>query len=284
MNIDNFHPLILNVGKAVLNADWNWQNVCSPFARIYYIVKGEADVEIDGISHKLIPGRMYLIPPFTTHSTRCNGLFIHYYIHIYDDNLTGNTLFEEYDFPFEIKSHYAEESLFERLCNLNPTMVLHRSNPIEYDNNQTLARSIIHNKQRSEWLKMESRGIIFQICSRFLVNATTKAFTKNERILKATKLIQANLACHITIEQLAAEAGISAEHFIRLFNQTTGTTPMLYINQKRIEKAELLLLTTQMSIREIALKMGYEDNSYFVRVFKRVTNTTPSEYRRQNKQ
>jgi AraC-like DNA-binding protein len=44
------------------------------------------------------------------------------------------------------------------------------------------------------------------------------------------------------------------------------------------------LLTTEKSIREIALTLGYEDNSYFVRVFKRVTNTTPSEYRRQNKQ
>ena len=284
MNIDNFHPLILNVGKAVLNADWNWQNVCSPFARIYYIVKGEADVEFDGINHKLIPGRMYLIPPFTTHSTKCKGLFIHYYVHIYDDSLTGNTLFEEYDFPFEIISNNVEESLFERLCNLNPSMILRQTNPIEYDNNQTLARSIIHNKQRSEWLKMESRGIIFQICSRFLVNATTKAVTKNERILKATKLIHANLAGNITIEKLAAEVKISQEHFIRLFKQTTGTTPMLYINQKRIEKAELLLLTTERPIREIALTLGYEDNSYFVRAFKRVTNTTPSEYRRQNKQ
>jgi len=284
MNIDNFHPLILNVGKAARNADWNWQNVCSPFARIYYIVKGEADVEIDGVSHKLIPGRMYLIPPFTTHSTRCKGLFVHYYIHIYDDCITGNTLLEEYDFPFEIKSHHREENLFERLCVLNPSMVLRRSNPIEYDNNQTLALSIIHNRQRSEWLKMESRGIILQLFSRFIVDAATKAYTKNERILKATKLIHANLASHITIEQLATEAGISQEHFIRLFSQTTGTTPMLYINQKRIEKAELLLLTTERSIREIALTLGYEDNSYFVRAFKRVTNTTPSEYRRQNKQ
>lgn len=283
MNIDNFNPLILNVGKALLNANWNWQNVCSPFARIYYIVKGEADVEIDGVSHKLIPGRMYLIPPFTTHTTRCNGVFIHYYIHIYDNCITGNTLFEEYDFPFEIRSHHSEENLFERLCNLNPSLALRRNNPIEYDNNQTLALSIIHNRQRSEWLKMESQGIILQLFSRFLVDAATKAYTKNELILKATKHIHANLSSHITIEQLATEAGISQEHFIRLFRQTTGTTPMLYINQKRIEKAELLLLTTEKSIREIAVTLGYEDNSYFVRVFKRVTNTTPSEYRRQNK-
>lgn len=283
MNIDNFNPLILNVGKALLNANWNWQNVCSPFARIYYIVKGEADVEIDGVSHKLIPGRMYLIPPFTTHTTRCNGVFIHYYIHIYDNCITGNTLFEEYDFPFEIRSHHSEENLFERLCNLNPSLALRRNNPIEYDNNQTLALSIIHNRQRSEWLKMESQGIILQLFSRFLVDAATKAYTKNELILKATKHIHANLSSHITIEQLATEAGISEEHFIRLFRQTTGTTPMLYINQKRIEKAELLLLTTEKSIREIAVTLGYEDNSYFVRVFKRVTNTTPSEYRRQNK-
>lgn len=40
--IDIFHPLTLNVGLAIHNADWNWQNVTSPFTRIYYVTKGHA--------------------------------------------------------------------------------------------------------------------------------------------------------------------------------------------------------------------------------------------------
>lgn len=40
--VDKLHPLVLNVGLAVHNADWNWKNVNSPFARLYYITEGTA--------------------------------------------------------------------------------------------------------------------------------------------------------------------------------------------------------------------------------------------------
>ena len=44
--IDIFHPLTLNVGLAIHNADWNWQNVTSPFTRIYYVTKGHAKINL----------------------------------------------------------------------------------------------------------------------------------------------------------------------------------------------------------------------------------------------
>ena len=43
-NIDTFHPLVLNIGLARHNADWNWKNVSSPFARLYYVIEGTAKV------------------------------------------------------------------------------------------------------------------------------------------------------------------------------------------------------------------------------------------------
>lgn len=43
-NIDTFHPFVLNIGLAQHNADWNWKNVSSPFARLYYVTEGSAKI------------------------------------------------------------------------------------------------------------------------------------------------------------------------------------------------------------------------------------------------
>ena len=282
MDIDIFHPLVLNVGKAVNYGDWNWHNVCSPFARIYYVVAGKAEVTMRGRTCQLRPGYIYLIPPFEPHSTFCSGRFVHYYVHIYEDGMGGSALFEENDFPFEIKAQKDDEGLFERLADLNQSMTLKHFNPDVYDNSNTLAQSIIQNKQRPDWLKIESRGITYQVCSRFMERTKAKPFTKDQRILKSIRSINDNLAGHHTVAHLAEEAGLSVEYYIRLFSKVIGVTPLLYINQKRIERAQLLLLTTGHKVREVALSLGYTDNSYFVRAFKRVTGMTPTEYRKSN--
>ena len=85
----------------------------------------------------------------------------------------------------------------------------------------------------------------------------------------------------IAIKDLASEACLSPEHFIRLFKNSIGTTPMQYITRKRIEKSQHLLFTTDMSIKNIAFTLGFTDCSYFVRVFKHTLGMTPQEYRKQ---
>ena len=57
---------LLNVGIACHQADWNWHNVRSPFARIYYVVEGHAEILLSNKKLELTAGRLYLIPPFTT--------------------------------------------------------------------------------------------------------------------------------------------------------------------------------------------------------------------------
>ena len=57
LQVEQMHPLVLNVGLAVHNADWNWKNVNSPFTRLYYVTEGSAQIELpDGI-YTLSPKR-----------------------------------------------------------------------------------------------------------------------------------------------------------------------------------------------------------------------------------
>ncbi len=283
MTIDDFHPMMLNVGKAVHNADWNWHNVRSPFARIYYVCSGSASVVLPDGTYRLRPGYMYIIPPFTIHSNLCDAPFTHYYIHVYEDSDAGvNGIFDELDFPVEIPALDGDVSLFAKLIETNPTMRLPESDPRSYDNNTTLQHNIMNNLQPTMGQKLELRGIIYQIFSRFLAGSTMKANARDERIRAACKYIFANLNSRISIDDLADKACLSPDYFTRLFRQTMNHTPAQYINIKRIEKAQIRLLTENVSVKKLAYSLGYEDPPYFIRVFENLTGMTPHEYRNMN--
>lgn len=169
-SIDQLHPLVLNVGLAIHNADWNWKNVNSPFMRLYYVTDGQAQIELPTGTYLLKPNHMYCIPAFTSHSYICNSYFCHYYLHIYEEHRQESCFFDEWDMPVEIPGTELDLYLFKRLCTINPHMSLPKSDPTSYDNNPTLLQNVMKNKQRALCDKIESRGIVYQLLSHF-VNA-----------------------------------------------------------------------------------------------------------------
>lgn len=58
-----------------------------------------------------------------------------------------------------------------------------------------------------------------------------------------------------------------------------GNPPLKYINQKKIEKAQLILVTDSLTVKEVTYRLAFEDYSYFNRLFKKVTGLTPQQYR-----
>ena len=279
LQVDQLHPLVLNVGLAIQDADWNWKNVSSPFSRLYYVTEGEAKIHFaDGI-YTLHPNHLYFIPAFTRHSYICNSHFVHYYLHIYDDHKSDEDWLELWDFPFEIPTGKWELQLFERLCEINPHMSLQNSDTSTYDNNPTLMKSLMKNRQRAFCDKVESRGIVLQLLARLFKQAKSKIETKDNRIVKAVLYIHRHIGETISLNTLADNACLSKDHFIRLFKSEMNMTPLQYINQKKIEKAQLLLITEALSVKEISFRLAFDDYSYFNRLFKKLTGMTPQEYR-----
>ena len=280
LQVEHMHPLVLNVGLAVHNADWNWKNVNSPFTRLYYVTEGSAQIELpDGI-YTLSPKHMYFIPAFTIHTNICKSNFVHYYLHIYEDHYSDNDWLDHWKFPVEIEATDLDLALFKRLCEINPHMTLQKSDPTTYDNNPTLMQNLIKNRQRAFCDKVESRGIVFQLLSRFFKQGQSKIEMEDNRIAKTVLYIRKHLNEAIELEKLAEISCLSKDHFIRLFKKELGTTPLQYINQKKIEKAQLLLITEELAVKEIAFQLAFDDYSYFNRLFKKTTGVTPQEYRR----
>ena len=83
----------------------------------------------------------------------------------------------------------------------------------------------------------------------------------------------------ITLKEIASEKGLSPSQFSLVFRRKTGRSPMNYLIHLRIQKACQYLDNTELRIKEIALRVGYDDPYYFSRVFKNVMGTSPGKYR-----
>jgi AraC-like DNA-binding protein len=276
---DNLNLQLLNVGFSEQNASWNWKKVCSPFARMYYVKGGEARAYLGGKSYLLEPEHLYLTPPFALHDDECSSYFALYYIHFYEAALNKESVFDRYDFPVALGAAPLDLLLTERLVQLNPESYLTQFDPELYDNAPTISQSIARNSRMPAHVIVETQGILVQLLSRFLKSARVKSEHKDARINKSLQYIHENTGKEISVSQLAGASCITEDHFIRIFKKAVHLTPMQYINRKKIEKAQLLLLTTDMPVRDVAFELSIDNVSYFNRIFKQHTGTTPGSYR-----
>ena len=97
---------------------------------------------------------------------------------------------------------------------------------------------------------------------------------------RVVTFIDKNYARPITLQTLAAEAGMSITHFRRRFAGILHITPARYLATIRVNAAIKLLTSTRMLLTEIAHACGFYDQSHFIRTFKRLRRQTPAQYRR----
>ena len=91
--------------------------------------------------------------------------------------------------------------------------------------------------------------------------------------------IHTHLEDSLTVIDLAAMVGMSPQHFANLFRRSTGLAPHRYVLGRRIERAEHLLCTTNLSLAEITLESGFASQSHFTDVFRKMLGITPRRYR-----
>ncbi|KAM3096886.1 helix-turn-helix domain-containing protein [Phormidesmis sp. 146-35] len=98
------------------------------------------------------------------------------------------------------------------------------------------------------------------------------------KVQQIREFINEHLHQDIKLIELAEIAQLSPYHFLRLFKQSTHLTPHQYILQCRVEKAKFLLQHSQLSIAEIASRVGFCDQSHLTRCFKRNLGVTPRQF------
>ncbi len=120
-----------------------------------------------------------------------------------------------------------------------------------------------------------------------LVPATSIPFTtpiseenmRDSRVKKAIRWLRENVAQPISLRSLAIDISISPRHLTRLFKGETNYAPMHYLHELRFEQAWHLLQSSDLQIKEICYRVGFEDVCNFKHEFKKRQGCTPCEFR-----
>ena len=98
-------------------------------------------------------------------------------------------------------------------------------------------------------------------------------------LMRAKDLVDARYAEPITVDDLAAAAGLSRAHFSRMFTRTFGESPRAYLQTRRLERAASLLRHTERPVAEICMMVGLASVGSFTTSFARVYGLSPAAYR-----
>ena len=121
--------------------------------------------------------------------------------------------------------------------------------------------------------------LLQDVAESFMSATFSNAAMGNAHIRHALRYMSANYAQPLTLETVAREVGLSPNYLSRLFQESVGVGFREQLNRIRIEESKQLLLNTDYSLADIALAMGFVDQSYFCKVFKRIVGLTPGKFR-----
>lgn len=127
--------------------------------------------------------------------------------------------------------------------------------------------------------KCKSGGQICDIISSFLDKSEEESFAHNVEIY-----LKAHFAEECSLEYISRVFGYSTSHFSRLFTATFGIPYTRYLSEYRLERASEFLKYMDISIGEVAIRVGITDSEYFARQFNRKYNISPTKYRKKFKE
>lgn len=137
-------------------------------------------------------------------------------------------------------------------------------------------------RQQTPGFQVRLGALVLQLLAHLHATETSSKVDAgdSERIEEARAVMQSHIDRGIDVQGIADEVGLGYSHLLKIFRQYTGLTPYQYLLQLRIHRAKELLQQPDVSVKEVAAQMNFENQYYFSRIFKKKAGLTPSEWRR----
>ena len=259
-------PLCIDIQKGALITDMHWHDC----VEIIHLKKGTAGIFTKNGWTQIYEGETAFIPKGEAHCCHCadkNALRI--VIGLTEELIGGKGLNHNYMlFPFNPNN--TNRRIFEKsdeLTELFTNLQTTKGGSISQELNKQLNVCMIYSKM----LEFFEKDGIFE---------TSKL--KSEVVKKIEKIINEKYYECITAQQVAKEVNLSYSHMAKLLRDECGMSFNEIVLSHRIDAAKKLILTTDISITDIGLSVGFSDTSYFIKRFSQRVGQTPYKYRKHN--
>ncbi len=266
---------IMNNSGASLFIPYHWHREIE----IIYVVSGYVHLLLDGDDFDLKPEHIYFINRELLHQFSSDDPKLVYYAYVFpleyldfkiDDHAQSASiapLHKQLMFPFQISP---QDCCYQQM----------RSELVEL---------FMVNDQKPEGFQLHSKACLYKTISllhkyNLYMEESDTLFQKNRstktaEIKKLLSYLQTEYKNPVSLEDAALLLNYSPSYFCSYFKSVFGINFIDYLNHYRIEKACLLLQTTDLPIMNVGFEVGFTNFSYFIRIFKRLMKTTPRQYR-----
>lgn len=265
-------PLIVHYPEPTDGFPSHWHE----YLEIHYCISGRGIIECDSVPIETQSGDLIVINSNQLHSGTCMEKPFSYYCLLIDPSLMKGS------FDISCEQKYIHPIAKNLILFENKVA----GNPMIAECIDTIAKEY---SRKELGYELAVKSSLYRLFVLLLRSHMQKVLTQKEynvrlrnveRLDKVLDYIERNYAEDISIEQLSGITHLSRDHFSHLFKSLTGKSPSEYINSLRMDKAELLLKNTGLSITEIAMLTGFDDINYFSRTFRKYKKTSPSALRK----
>ena len=230
-----------------------------PDYQIIYLTEGSMSFLVDGITKILSAGDIIIYPPDTAQKYKsisesgASYIWVHFTGFAAEDMILSSGLTAG-----KIYSAWPNQSVYSMIMKMGDELRIKRTGS-----------------------ETRANGLFLELLS-FLareLKSDRKSGNRYSRILPALRDMEKNAGARRSNEEYAKMCGLTPYYFIHLFKEVTGESPVKYISELNMRKAEYLLEDTNMGVADIARLTGFESPSYFTKRFKERFGKTPSEFR-----
>lgn len=236
---------------------------------LLYCTTGKGFVEMNGEKYTLCENRFIIIPSNTPHAYRADTKdpWSIYWIHFMGNN--AEYFAETFCYPFQIEE--TENSRIENRLNLFEEIYF------TLNTGDDLAH-----------LHYANCCFVYFMATLRYINIYRKIESRQKKsygdrmIDRLTHYMNENIEKQLTNPDFAAFVGYSESYLYRRFYKETGMAPKHYFQSLKIKKSCVLLAETNLSVKDISLKLGFNDPYYFSKLFRQITEMSPTEYRKRH--
>ena len=263
-------PLRANIPLNFLEFSRSEEGQFRPFhdhsdeCRIMFCTRGKGFLRIENVEHELSPGRLFLIKPGQLHSCGCRGS-------------------ESMEF-WGISLFAVPGERFSRMLIENPYQAADFSSYLNYVDGAfsfiyELAQLPYPGHEKTDFIRHHSCSLVLFAISMLHSHYLNSPVPVDLPMQDVLRWLMKHYQEENTLATLARQFAMSSSHLSRSFYTAFGVSPINYLIDYRLNIAKDLLIHTNISIHEIAEKVGYENAYHFTNLFTKRIGSPPQEFR-----